>query len=161
MREQDIRSAALIGGENVEKLNNATVAVFGVGGVGSFAVEALARSGIGTLYLYDNDVVAPSNLNRQLIALESTVDCFKTQVAADRIKDINPEIKVVENREFITADTKIDFEKFDFIIDSVRKSISIIHYSSRIGMPCIAGNTGDKSIAPVSGTNAVVFNVGV
>lgn len=119
MKKEFLRTASLIGEPALQKLNNSTVAVFGIGGVGSYAVEALVRSGIGTIYLYDNDTVAESNINRQLIALQSTVGMYKTQVAASRCKDINPDVNVFENRVFVTPETEIPFEKFDFIIDAV------------------------------------------
>ena len=85
-----IRSRALIGTEGIERLRKLRVAVFGIGGVGGYTVEALARAGVGTLYLIDGDRVGPSNLNRQLYALHSTVGQYKTAAAAARIADINP-----------------------------------------------------------------------
>ncbi|MBE6727397.1 MAG: tRNA threonylcarbamoyladenosine dehydratase [Ruminococcaceae bacterium] len=119
MEERFIRNEALIGKNNTQLLKGCTVAVFGIGGVGSYAVEALARSGIGRLYLYDNDTVAPSNLNRQLIALENTIGLYKTAVSAKRCRQINPDIEVVENTVFVTPETEIPFDSFDFIIDAV------------------------------------------
>ena len=88
------RTALLIGKAGVEKLKKARVAVFGIGGVGGYVVEALARSGVGALDLIDNDVVSESNINRQIIALHSTVGRLKTEVMAERVKDINPQITV-------------------------------------------------------------------
>ena len=87
MKEEYLRTAALIGKEGLQKLENSTVAVFGLGGVGSYAAEALVRSGIGTVYIYDCDKVAKSNINRQLIALSSTVGMYKTEAEAARLKD--------------------------------------------------------------------------
>ena len=148
MSERFIRNEALIGKENTAKLAGYTVAVFGIGGVGSYAVEALARSGIGRLYLYDNDTVAKSNLNRQLIALESTVGLYKTAVSAERCKQINPEIEVVENTVFVTPETDIPFDKFDFIIDAVDNvtaKLFLITSAQSLKIPIISVmGTGNK-----------------
>ena len=119
MREEDLRTAALIGSESLTRLNNSTVAVFGIGGVGSYAAEALVRSGVGRLYIYDNDRVSKSNINRQLIALGSSVGRYKTEVAAERYRDINPECEIIENRNFVTPESNIPFDKFDFLIDCI------------------------------------------
>ena len=100
MSDQLIRTRLLIGDEPVERLNNAKVAVFGVGGVGGFCVEALARAGIGTLHLYDDDTVSESNLNRQIAALHSTLGQPKAEVMAQRVKDINPSCQVKAIRMF-------------------------------------------------------------
>ncbi|MEE1161475.1 MAG: ThiF family adenylyltransferase, partial [Acutalibacteraceae bacterium] len=98
MKEEYLRTAALIGEENLNKLKNSTVAVFGLGGVGSYAAEALVRSGIGTVYIYDSDKVAKSNINRQLIALSSTVGTYKTEAEAARLNDIDPDCNIIEKR---------------------------------------------------------------
>ena len=115
------RTAALIGQDAVSILNGCKVALFGLGGVGSFVAEALARSGVGEIDIFDNDTVDITNLNRQLIALESTIGRLKTEVTAERLKQINPNIKVREYPIFITpAETeKIDFEKYDYVIDAI------------------------------------------
>lgn len=127
MDNWDLRTVSLIGDENLEKLKNSAVAVFGIGGVGSFAVEALVRSGVGTVFIYDNDTVSTSNINRQLIATTKTVDELKTSVMAKHAKEINPEVKIIENPVFITGDTEIDVEKFDFIIDAVDNVTAKLH----------------------------------
>ncbi len=119
MSERFLRTKSLIGEENLEKLKKSSVAVFGLGGVGSFAAEALARSGVGTLYIYDNDTVNESNTNRQLIALPSTVGQKKTQLVKTRCEEINPDIKIFDFCEFVTPQSQIPFEKFDFIIDAI------------------------------------------
>ena len=119
MNKRFLRTVGLIGNDGLDKLKSATVAVFGIGGVGSYALEALVRSGIGTVYIYDNDTVSESNINRQLIADTSTVGLLKTQVAANRARFINPDVKIVEHPVFITNETPIEFEKFDYIIDAV------------------------------------------
>ena len=119
MKEEYLRTAALIGEDGLDKLKNSAVAVFGLGGVGSYAAEALVRSGIGTVYIYDSDKVAKSNINRQLIALSSTVGMYKTEAEALRLRDINSDCNIIEKREFITPESDIPFDSFDFIIDAV------------------------------------------
>lgn len=148
MKEEYLRTAALIGEEGLEKLKNSTVAVFGVGGVGSYAAEALVRSGVGNIYIYDNDRVAKSNINRQLIALSSTVGVFKTEAAAARLRDINPDCTVIEKREFVTRESDIPFDSFDFIIDAVDNvtaKLFLAVEAERKGVPIISVmGTGNK-----------------
>lgn len=148
MKDEFLRTGALIGEKALEKLGRSAVAVFGIGGVGSYAAEALVRSGIGTLYLYDNDIVAPSNINRQLIALNSTVGKFKTLAAKERYLDINPDCNIVENREFITPESNIPFESFDFIIDAVDNvtaKLFLAENAFRMNIPIISVmGTGNK-----------------
>ena len=157
MEERYLRTAALIGEAALEKLKNSTVAVFGIGGVGSYAAEALARSGIGTLYLYDNDTVSESNRNRQLVALGSTVGRLKTEVAAERIRDIDPDVRVVERPEFVNPESDIPFEKLDYIIDAVDNvtaKLFLIQNAMQRGVPIISvmgtGNKLDPSRLQVS-----------
>ena len=109
MNERNIRTVMLIGEAAAERLRNSRVAVFGVGGVGGYAVEALARSGIGTLDLIDRDTVSVSNINRQIIALTSTIGRPKAEVAAERAKDISPDIKVNVYNMFYTPETSSAF----------------------------------------------------
>lgn len=148
MKEEYLRTAALIGEEGLERLKNATVAVFGIGGVGSYAAEALVRSGVGTIYIYDNDRVAKSNINRQLIALSSTVGVFKTEAEAKRLRDINPDCTVIEKREFVTPESDIPFDSFDFIIDAVDNvtaKLFLATEAERKGVPIISVmGTGNK-----------------
>lgn len=115
------RTAALIGEDAVKILQGSKVALFGLGGVGSFVAEALVRSGIGAIDVFDNDTVDITNLNRQLIALESTIGKLKTEVTAKRMKEINPNVQVGEYPIFITpAETeKIDFSGYDYVIDAI------------------------------------------
>ena len=103
------RTEMLLGAEAIERLKAARVAVFGVGGVGGYAVEALARSGVGALDLIDNDTVAESNLNRQIIALRSTIGQYKTDVAKRRVEDINPACKVQVYHTFFLPETADSF----------------------------------------------------
>lgn len=121
MEEMYERTQMLFGIENIEKIKNSHIAVFGVGGVGSFACEALARAGIGKFDLIDNDTVAPSNLNRQLVALTSTVGKYKVDVMKERILDINPDAQVNTFKTFYLPETanEFDFTKYDYIIDAI------------------------------------------
>ena len=153
------RTRLLLGDEGMEKLKNARVAVFGVGGVGGYAVEALARSGVGALDLIDDDVVAPSNLNRQIIALQSTVGKPKVEVAAARIADINPDCIVRTYRTFYTPDTagRFDFSLYDYVIDAidtVTGKIALVMQAQAAGTPIIssmgAGNKLDPSAFEVA-----------
>ena len=148
MKEEYLRTAALIGEENLNKLNNSTVAVVGLGGVGSYAAEALVRSGIGTVYIYDSDKVAKSNINRQLIALSSTVGMYKTEAEALRLKDINPHCNIIEKREFVTPQCDIPFDSFDFIIDAVDNvtaKLFLAAEAEKRGVPIISVmGTGNK-----------------
>ena len=148
MKEEYLRTAALIGEENLNKLNNSTVAVVGLGGVGSYAAEALVRSGIGTVYIYDSDKVAKSNINRQLIAISSTVGMYKTEAEALRLKDINPHCNIIEKTEFVTPESNIPFENFDFIIDAVDNvtaKLFLAAEAEKRGVPIISVmGTGNK-----------------
>ena len=115
------RTEMLLGKENTKRLENAHVAIFGIGGVGSYVAEALARSGIGHLTIVDRDVVSESNINRQLIALYSTVGKDKVEVMRDRIADINPQAEVDARKCFYLPDTAgdFDFSGYDYIVDAV------------------------------------------
>lgn len=154
VREQDIRTERLIGEEGLNCIKQAKVAVFGVGGVGGFATEALARAGVGTIAMIDFDTIAESNLNRQIIALHSTIGRLKVDVLEERMKDINPEIHVVKYPMFYLPENaeKIDFSQFDYIIDAVdtvSAKISIITRADAEKIPVIssmgAGNKLDAT----------------
>lgn len=121
MDERFIRTSLVIGEDNIDRLSESRVAVFGVGGVGGFVCEALARSGVGKLTLIDGDTVAKSNINRQIIALQSTVGKHKAEVMKERILDINPNAEVEALNIFLNSDTvsTIDFTQFDYIVDAV------------------------------------------
>ena len=150
MTEQYIREAMLLGEASIEKLHNSHVAVFGIGGVGSFCAEALARAGVGTLTLVDDDAVAESNLNRQLIALRSTVGTPKVDVMADRIHDIDPNCRVIPMNFRYESHTREQFftERFDYIadaIDSVTCKLDLIQTALNRGIPIISSmGTGNK-----------------
>lgn len=121
MSDQFIRTRLLIGDEPLERLKNAKVAVFGVGGVGGYAVEALARSGVGTLHLYDDDTVSESNLNRQIVALHSTLGQSKAEVMARRVQDINPDCRVEAIRMFYLPQNagEVDLSRYDYVVDCI------------------------------------------
>ncbi len=113
------RELPLIGEEGYNKLKSSSVIVFGAGGVGSYAIEALARAGIGAITIVDNDTVDESNINRQLIALHSTIGRDKVSIEAERILDINPDCSVTPIKEFFDENSTIDLTKFDYIIDAI------------------------------------------
>ena len=150
MKEQFSRTAQLLGNENVEKLFDKHVIVFGVGGVGGYVVEALARSGIGKISIVDNDVVNESNINRQIIALHSTVGMQKVEVLKNRILDINPECQVfVYNQFFLPENSKdFDFSIYDYVVDAVdtvTAKLEIIKKSKESKVPVISSmGTGNK-----------------
>ena len=152
------RTALLLGKEGVEKLKNARVAVYGVGGVGGYVVDALARSGVGALDLIDKDTVSLSNINRQIIALHSTVGRLKTEVAAERAKDINPDICVRIHNLFYLPETaeQFDFSEYDYVvdaIDTVSGKIALIEQAKRANVPVISSmGAGNK-------LNATAFEV--
>ncbi len=144
------RTEKLIGKDALDVLGGSRVAVFGAGGVGSFVIEALARSGVGAIDVIDNDQVSLSNLNRQLIATLDTVGKDKTQVVRERIASINPECKVTEHRMFFLPENadEFDFTVFDYVvdaIDTVAGKLAIIAKCSALGVPVISSmGTGNK-----------------
>ena len=150
MSEQFVRTEAMLGSDTVEKLKNARVAVFGIGGVGSYTVEALARAGVGALDLIDSDAVAMSNINRQIIATHSTVGRDKVEVAKERIADINPSCVVRTYKTFYLPENAGDFDLsvYDYIvdaIDTVSGKISLVMGATAVGTPIISSmGTGNK-----------------
>jgi len=147
------RTELLLGRTAMEKLKNSRVAVFGVGGVGGYAVEALARSGVGELDLIDNDTVSITNINRQIIALHSTIGRSKVQVAAERAKDINPDIVVHCHECFFLPETaeQFDFSQYDYVIDAidtVSGKIEIILRSQAAGVPVISAMGAGNKLDP-------------
>lgn len=138
------RTEALLGSTGMDRLENATVAVFGLGGVGGAAAEALARSGIGRLFLYDADVVKPSNLNRQIIATHKTVGMPKVEAMAERLNSINPEMDLALHQVRITPESEIPWEEFDFAldcIDTVTSKLFLIENAHKNGVE-IASSMG-------------------
>ena len=152
--EQFERTKRLIGADALNKLSRSRVAVFGVGGVGGYAVEALARSGVGAIDLIDGDTVSITNLNRQIIATHQTVGRWKTEVAAERVLQINPSCKVTAHNVFFLPETaaQFDFSMYDYVadaIDTVTGKIAIIMNAKNCGVPVIscmgAGNKLDAT----------------
>ena len=165
MNEQFLRTAMLLGEEAVEKLKNARVAVFGIGGVGGYTVEALARAGIGQIDVIDSDTVSRSNINRQLLATHSTVGMPKVEAARRRILDINPDCIVRTHAVFYTPETadRFDFADYDYIvdaIDTVTGKLALVERATAVNTPIICcmgtGNKLDASafqVADISKTS--------
>ncbi len=159
MATQFARTELLIGKEGVERLAKARVAVFGVGGVGGFAIEALARGGVGALDFFDHDIICLSNLNRQIIATHKTIGQYKVDVAKERVLDINPDAVVNAHRLFYSPASahEVDFSVYDYIIDAidtVTGKIELVLQAKAAGIPIIcsmgAGNKMDPSAFLVS-----------
>ena len=135
------RTISLIGNEANNRLINSKVIIFGVGGVGSYAAEAIARSGVGEITIVDGDTVAKSNINRQLVALTSTVGRSKAEVAAERLADINPDAKITAVNEFYKPGSNLDIKKYDFVVDAiddVEAKIELIKNAIEQGIPVIS-----------------------
>ena len=153
MDEKFIRTEMLIGNEGMEKLKDAKVAVFGLGGVGSFVCEGLARSGVGNFVLVDFDKVDLSNINRQLIATTKTVGKYKVDIMKERILDINPDANVEAYREFYLADSELDLITGDLdyavdCVDTIMAKIAIICKCDEIGVPCISAMGAGNKLDP-------------
>lgn len=153
------RTELLLGHEGMKKLSKARVAVFGIGGVGGYTVEALARSGVGTLDLIDDDKVCLTNINRQIIATRKTVGQYKVDVAEERVHDINPDAVVHTYKMFYTPETasQFDFTQYDYVvdaIDTVTGKIELVEQANRAGTPIIscmgAGNKLNAAAFEVS-----------
>ena len=151
---QFTRTALIFGKDNMKKIHNSRVIVFGIGGVGSYVAEALVRSGIGAIDIVDDDKICLSNLNRQLYALHSTIGKYKVDVAEERIHDINPDCKVTKWKTFYMPDTAdlFDFSQYDYIvdcIDTVTGKLEIITRGKALKKPVIscmgAGNKVDPT----------------
>ena len=159
MQEEFSRTELLFGPEAMETLQNARVAVFGVGGVGGYVVEALARSGVGTLDLIDKDTVSRSNVNRQIIATQDTIGRSKVEVAKERVLSINPEAVVHTYQSFFLPETadQFDFDAFDYVvdaIDTVSGKIALVTACHEHGTPILcsmgAGNKMDPTAFQVT-----------
>ena len=150
MINQFSRLELMLGSDGVKKLNNARVAVFGIGGVGGYTVEALARSGVGELDIIDNDDISKTNINRQIIALHSTVGQSKVDVEEKRILDINPDCKVNKHKIFFSEENAelLDFDCFDYVvdaIDSVKSKLLLAKICYEKNIPLISSmGTGNK-----------------
>lgn len=159
MLNQFSRTQLIFGKEAMDKLANSRVAVFGIGGVGGYTVEALVRSGIGAIDIIDDDKVCLTNINRQIFATRKTVGKYKVDVAEERILDINPDIKVTKHRTFYSPETasEFDFSQYDYVvdaIDTVTGKLELVENAKKCGTPIIcsmgAGNKVDASAFEVT-----------
>jgi tRNA A37 threonylcarbamoyladenosine dehydratase len=153
MVEEFSRTELLLGRDAMEKLSQSRVAVFGIGGVGGYVVEALVRSGIGAVDLIDNDTVCLSNLNRQIIATRKTVGQYKTDVMKERILDINPECKVEVHRCFYLPENKdeFDFSKYSYVVDAVdtvTAKLQLVVQAEEAGVPIISSMGAGNKLNP-------------
>ena len=150
MADQYSRTRLLLGRDGIEKLRNARIALFGLGGVGGYAAEALARAGVGHMDLIDDDTISLTNLNRQLLATHSSIGKYKVDVAAQRIQDIDPSIDVRTYKTFYLPDTaqQFDFAQYDYVldaIDTVTGKLMLIAQAKEAGTPVISCmGTGNK-----------------
>lgn len=166
MEDVFVRTGLLLGRENMEKLARARVAVFGVGGVGGHVVEALARSGVGALELIDDDVVSPDNLNRQIIALRSTIGQPKVEVAKARVLDVNPNCEVTAHRTFYLPETagQFDFAAYDYVvdaIDTVTGKLMLAEQAAAAGTPLISSMGAGNKLDPTAFRVADVYDTKV
>ena len=153
MKEQFERTSLLVGEEAISKFNNSKVLIFGVGGVGGYVAEALARTGIGNITIVDKDTVSESNINRQIIALHSTVGRDKVDVLKERMLDINPDIQVDARKCFFLPDNahEFDFAKYDYIVDAVdtvTAKLQIIVQAKEAGVPVISAMGAGNKVHP-------------
>ncbi|MBQ9197123.1 MAG: tRNA threonylcarbamoyladenosine dehydratase [Clostridia bacterium] len=166
MLNQFSRTQLLFGPEAMEKLAQCRVAVFGIGGVGGYTVEALARSGIGALDLIDDDKVCLTNLNRQIYALRSTVGQYKVDVAKARVLDINPECRVTVYKTFYLPDTQdqFDFTQYDYIvdaIDTVKGKLALVENAQAVGTPIICSMGAGNKLDPTAFQVADIYKTSV
>lgn len=166
MLNQFSRTQLIFGEDNMERLKNARVAVFGVGGVGGYTVEALARSGVGTLDLVDNDTVCLSNVNRQIIATTKTIGQYKVDVAKERILEINPDAVVNIYKTFYMPETKdqFDFKNYDYIvdaIDTVTGKVQLVLQAKEAGVPIISSMGAGNKINPTMFEVADIYKTSV
>ena len=150
----------------MNRLANARVAVFGVGGVGGFTVEALARSGVGTIDLIDDDKVCLTNINRQIIALRSTVGKYKVDVAAERLRDINQNIQVNTYKTFYMPDTahQFDFSQYDYVvdaIDTITGKLELVMQAHKAGTPIICSMGAGNKLDPTAFRVADIYKTSV
>ena len=166
MLNQFSRTQLIFGKENMEKLSNARVAVFGIGGVGGYTVEALARSGVGTLDLIDDDKICLTNLNRQILATRKTVGKYKVDVAAERIHDINPDCVVNCYKTFYMPDTaeQFDFSQYDYVvdaIDTVTGKIMLVEQAKKSNTPVISSMGAGNKVNPAAFEVADIYETSV
>lgn len=166
VREELSRTAKLLGENAVHSLENSKAAVFGLGGVGGHAAEALVRTGIGAIDIVDGDTVALSNINRQLVALHSTVGKNKTDVCAERFLDINPEIKLRKFPLFLNEETvgNFDFSEYDYVldcIDDIPAKVLLAQTCSRLGVRLISSMGAGNKLNPMGFRVADIYETSV
>ena len=166
MLNQYSRTRLLLGAEGMERLAKARVAIFGIGGVGGFTMEALARSGVGALDLIDDDKVCLTNLNRQIIATRSTVGQYKVDAAQARIADIDPRIQVTTHKCFYTPATadQFDFTQYDYIvdaIDTVSGKLELVQQADAAGTPIISSMGAGNKLDPTAFQVADIYQTSV
>ena len=166
MLNQYSRTQLIFGAEAIEKLRNSRVAVFGIGGVGGYTVEALARSGVGELDLIDDDKVCLTNINRQIIATRKTVGQYKVDVAAERVHDIDPNIVVNTYKTFYTPETaeQFDFTKYDYVvdaIDTVTGKIALVMNAKKAKTPIICSMGAGNKVDPTAFEVTDIFKTSV
>ncbi len=166
MLNQFSRTELLFGAEAMEKLAAARVAVFGIGGVGSYTAEALVRSGVGAIDIIDDDRVCLTNINRQLFATRKTVGKYKTDVAEERLREINPDVKITAHRVFYTPETagQFDFTQYDYVvdaIDTVTGKIGLIMQAKEAGTPIISSMGAGNKLDPTAFRVADIYSTSV
>ncbi len=166
MREQFSRTELLFGRKAMERLFSAKVAVFGIGGVGSYVLEALVRSGVGAVDIIDNDKVCLSNINRQLIATRGTVGQYKVDVASQRMKEINPEVAIGKYKTFFLPKTagEFDFTGYDYIvdaIDTVAGKLELAVQAKKAGVPIISSMGAGNKVDPTAFEVADIYETSV
>ena len=166
MQNQFSRTEMLFGKKAMEKLKKSRVAVFGVGGVGGYAVEALARSGVGQLDVIDNDQVSLTNLNRQLLATHCTLGQDKVDAAADRIRSINPDCLVRPHKTFFLPETRdqFDFSQYDYVIDAidtVKGKLALVEAAQAAGTPIICSMGAGNKLDPTAFRVADIYQTSV
>ena len=166
MLDRFSRTQLVFGKEAMDRLKGSRVAVFGVGGVGGYTVEALARSGVGAIDIIDNDKVCLTNINRQIIATGKTVGKYKVDVAKERIEEINPDCKVTAFRTFYMPETadRFDFTKYDYVvdaIDTVTGKIALIENAKKAGTPIISSMGAGNKVDPTAFEVADIYKTSV
>ena len=166
MLDRFSRTQLVFGKEAMDRLKGSRVAVFGVGGVGGYTVEALARSGVGAIDIIDDDKVCLTNINRQIIATGKTVGKYKVDVAKERIEEINPDCKVTSFRTFYMPETadQFDFTKYDYVvdaIDTVTGKIALIENAKKAGTPIISSMGAGNKVDPTAFEVADIYKTSV
>ena len=166
MLDRFSRTQLVFGKEAMDRLKGSRVAVFGVGGVGGYTVEALARSGVGAIDIIDDDKVCLTNINRQIIATGKTVGKYKVDVAKERIEEINPDCKVTAFRTFYMPETadQFDFTKYDYVvdaIDTVTGKIALIENAKKAGTPIISSMGAGNKVDPTAFEVADIYKTSV